>query len=96
MHPSTILRLVAALPEPQISAAPEGSGSMTSRCGSKGQVYGTVLVDMDTGDAVDLHVQALADTQQGAAFIALCADFGRDRTRCSTTSTTWTGRTLRL
>ncbi len=32
VHPSTVLRLVAALPEPQVTAAPEVLGVATSRC----------------------------------------------------------------
>ena len=31
VHPATVLRLVAAAPEPEITAAPEVLGSMTSR-----------------------------------------------------------------
>ena len=53
VHPSTVLRLVAALPEPQLTAAPEvlGADDFALR---KGQVYGTVLVDIATGGTVDL------------------------------------------
>jgi Transposase len=53
VHPATVLRLVAATPDPQVTAAPEvlGAGDFAL---AKGQVYGTVLVDMRTGDVIDL------------------------------------------
>jgi transposase len=53
VHPSTVLRLVAALPGPLVTAAPQvlGAGDFALR---KGQVYGTVLIDIGTGDVVDL------------------------------------------
>jgi transposase len=53
VHPSTVLRLVAAAPEREITAAPEVLG-VDDFALAKGQVYGTVLVDMRTGDVVDL------------------------------------------
>ena len=53
VHPSTVLRLVTALTDPEATAAPEilGIDDFALR---KGQVYGTVLVDIQTGDTVDL------------------------------------------
>ena len=53
VHPATVLRLVAAAPEPEVTAAPEVLG-VDDFALAKGQVYGTVLVDMRTGDTVDL------------------------------------------
>jgi transposase len=53
VHPATVLRLVAAVPEPQVTAAPEVLG-VDDFALAKGQVYGTVLVDMRAGDVIDL------------------------------------------
>jgi transposase len=53
VHPATVLRLVAAAPEPEVTAAPEVLG-VDDFALAKGYVYGTVLVDMRTGDVVDL------------------------------------------
>ena len=53
VHPSTVLRLLAALPERQLTAAPEVLG-IDDFALRKGQVYGTVLVDIGTSEVVDL------------------------------------------
>jgi transposase len=53
VHRTTLLRLVAALAEPGVGAAPEVTG-VDDFALRKGRVYGTVVVDVATGKAVDL------------------------------------------
>jgi transposase len=53
VHPSTVLRLVMALPDPPVSAAPEVTG-VDDFALRKGRVYGTVIADAESGDVIDL------------------------------------------
>ena len=53
VHSSTVLRLVMALPDPPVTAAPEVTG-VDDFALRKGRVYGTVVADAESGDVIDL------------------------------------------
>jgi Transposase/zinc-finger of transposase IS204/IS1001/IS1096/IS1165/Homeodomain-like domain len=50
---STVLRLVMALPDPPVTAAPEVTG-VDDFALRKGRVYGTVIADAESGNVLDL------------------------------------------
>jgi transposase len=53
VHSSTLLRLVMALPDPVVTAAPQVTG-VDDFALRKGQVYGTVVADAESGKVIDL------------------------------------------
>jgi transposase len=53
VHSSTLLRLVMALPDPEMTAAPQVTG-VDDFALRKGQVYGTVIADAESGKVIDL------------------------------------------
>jgi transposase len=78
VHPSTVLRLVMALPDPVVTSAPEVTG-VDDFALRKGYVYGTVLVDIEAGNVTDLlpgreaaTLEAWLTAHPGAAVI--CRD----------------------
>lgn len=53
VHSSTLLRLVMALPDPAVTAAPQVTG-VDDFALRKGQVYGTAVADAESGKVIDL------------------------------------------
>jgi transposase len=53
VHSSTLLRLVMALPDPVVRASPRVTG-VDDFALRKGQVYGTVVADAESGKVIDL------------------------------------------
>ena len=66
VHSSTVLRLVMALPDPPVTAAPEVTG-VDDFALRKGRVYGTVIADAESGQVVDLLPDREAATLRGMA-----------------------------
>jgi hypothetical protein len=59
VHSSTLLRLVMSLPDPEVTAAPQVTG-VDDFALRKGQVYGTVVADAESGKVIDLLPAAAA------------------------------------
>ena len=63
VHSSTVLRLVMALPDPPVTAAPEVTG-VDDFALRKGRVYGTVIAGAESGQVMDLLPDREAATWQ--------------------------------
>src|ERR1035441_2274319 len=63
VHSSTVLRLVMALPDPPVTAAPTVTGGDDFAL-RKGRIYGTVIADAGSGQVMDLLPDREAATWQ--------------------------------